>query len=202
MRIGIISDIHADLLGLKTALKLLQNDHQVDEIICAGDLVGYGKQPNEVITLLRATAIPVVRGNHDVPTDEIHPENADYLNQLPADWRATYANHRLYMCHGIPVSNFIGFGPTVLEREAIQNMVRSLGVDFVIAGHTHQVFCGRLDETWILNPGAVYTLSERGTTQSYGILNLDTRQFAVYDVLRTQRHTPIFDFDLRLTPQN
>jgi predicted phosphodiesterase len=52
MNIGIISDIHGDYEALKTVLDRLDNHHQVDHIICAGDLVGifmcHGKPGNNM----------------------------------------------------------------------------------------------------------------------------------------------------------
>lgn len=63
-RIGIISDIHADLGGLTRALDLLQVE-EVDEIWCAGDLVDRGADGNEVVKRIRYEQIPTVQGNHD-----------------------------------------------------------------------------------------------------------------------------------------
>jgi putative phosphoesterase len=62
--IGIISDIHADIDGLETALNLL-NHHKVDEIWCAGDLVDRGVDGNAVVKRIRHEQIPTVQGNHD-----------------------------------------------------------------------------------------------------------------------------------------
>lgn len=63
-RIGIISDIHADLDGLNLALEFLE-DQEVDEIWCAGDLVDRGENGNEVVKRIRYAQIPTVQGNHD-----------------------------------------------------------------------------------------------------------------------------------------
>lgn len=64
MRIGIISDIHANLVALKTVLEALG---PVDRLWCLGDVVGYGPSPNECIDCL--CALPnlevCLTGNHD-----------------------------------------------------------------------------------------------------------------------------------------
>lgn len=83
MKIGIISDIHADPTALDKALSRLRDKHQVDMILCAGDLTGYGNQPNDVIDRLRTENIPTVKGNHDSPSSKITPDNADFLRKLP-----------------------------------------------------------------------------------------------------------------------
>jgi predicted phosphodiesterase len=38
---------------------------QVDKIICLGDFIGYGPQPEEVAKYLMENEIPCVMGNHE-----------------------------------------------------------------------------------------------------------------------------------------
>lgn len=63
-RIGIISDIHADLNGLNLAQAFLE-EQAVDEIWCAGDLVDRGENGDEVVKRVRYAQIITVQGNHD-----------------------------------------------------------------------------------------------------------------------------------------
>ncbi len=42
MNVGIISDVHGDYTALEMALDRLETYHHVDQILCAGDLVGTG----------------------------------------------------------------------------------------------------------------------------------------------------------------
>jgi predicted phosphodiesterase len=64
MRFGIISDIHANLEALEAALAWLDTQ-SVDEIVCLGDVVGYGPDPLECCRLVRARAKVCLMGNHD-----------------------------------------------------------------------------------------------------------------------------------------
>lgn len=64
MRIAVISDIHANLEALQKALELIE-EKNVDEIVCLGDIVGYGANPNECLELVRQTTPHVILGNHD-----------------------------------------------------------------------------------------------------------------------------------------
>ncbi|MBE2286159.1 MAG: metallophosphatase family protein [Prosthecobacter sp.] len=59
-----ISDIHANLPALQAVLADIASQG-VTDIICLGDVVGYGGQPGECIELLRERAIPCLKGNHD-----------------------------------------------------------------------------------------------------------------------------------------
>ncbi|SOB58628.1 Metallophosphoesterase [Pseudodesulfovibrio profundus] len=63
-KIAIISDPHANLEALIRVLDDIE-DHSVDEIICTGDLIGYGPQPQECCDLAREREITVLQGNHE-----------------------------------------------------------------------------------------------------------------------------------------
>jgi predicted phosphodiesterase len=64
MKIGIISDIHANLAALQAVLTALDAENCVT-IVCAGDVVGYGPSPLECAELVQQRKILCVRGNHD-----------------------------------------------------------------------------------------------------------------------------------------
>jgi len=63
-RIGVISDIHANLHALEAVLGRLEA-MEVTEIICLGDIVGYGPSPGECVDLVASRCRWFVRGNHD-----------------------------------------------------------------------------------------------------------------------------------------
>jgi predicted phosphodiesterase len=64
MRLAIISDIHANLEALTAVLQRIDRE-RIDEIVCLGDIVGYGPDPGACIDLVRARCSTVVLGNHD-----------------------------------------------------------------------------------------------------------------------------------------
>ncbi len=64
MKYAVISDIHSNVEALTTVLREIGRKH-VDEILCLGDIVGYGANPDEVVELIRRETKYVVRGNHD-----------------------------------------------------------------------------------------------------------------------------------------
>jgi len=64
MRIAIISDIHANLEAFESVLEDI-DAAGVDNIICLGDTIGYGPNPESSVALLRERAIPSVIGNHE-----------------------------------------------------------------------------------------------------------------------------------------
>lgn len=86
MRIAIISDIHSNLEALEKSLELI--DHRmVDEILCLGDIIGYGANPNECIDLVREATPHVLLGNHDEAAVEL--SGIEYFNafaRIAAEW--------------------------------------------------------------------------------------------------------------------
>ncbi len=64
MKYGLISDIHGNLEALEAVLKELEHE-TVDEILCLGDLIGYGPDPEACVNLVREHASVILAGNHD-----------------------------------------------------------------------------------------------------------------------------------------
>src|SRR5437763_975600 len=82
-RIAILSDIHGNAVALRAVLADLEA-FGVDQIVVAGDLVGFGPSPDEVVDLLVARGARLIRGNHE--KDYVAPFTTQ---ELPADWRTS-----------------------------------------------------------------------------------------------------------------
>jgi len=63
VRYLILSDLHANLEALEAVIA--EADGRYDRILCCGDVVGYGADPNPVAEWVRAHCSITVRGNHD-----------------------------------------------------------------------------------------------------------------------------------------
>lgn len=61
---AIISDIHSNLPAMQAVLEVIAREG-CDEILCLGDIAGYGAQPVEVIGLIRENDAQCIQGNHD-----------------------------------------------------------------------------------------------------------------------------------------
>ncbi len=183
MDIGVISDIHGDSAALEIALERLEQVHKVSQLVCAGDLVGRGPQPDRVVEMMRARSIPTVRGNHDEWNYVLNADNKTYLKQLPLEWRGEIGGRRLYMCHGKPGNNLWGLYRDHVSNTLLNMMLTSLGVDVLISGHTHVPLYARVERGVVINPGSVYTFSNaRATSHTYGVLHLGDLSFDLYDV--------------------
>ncbi len=86
MRYGLISDVHANLPALEAALAALAGE-EVQKLLCAGDLVGYGPHPNECVERLRELGVRCVAGNHDlVAIGRLSLERTDALARRTLEW--------------------------------------------------------------------------------------------------------------------
>jgi predicted phosphodiesterase len=63
VRYLILSDIHANWEALGAVLASAESLY--DRVVCCGDLVGYGADPDAVVEWVRANVSGIVRGNHD-----------------------------------------------------------------------------------------------------------------------------------------
>jgi putative phosphoesterase len=158
--------------------------HEVDQILCAGDLVGRGPEQNKVVDTIRTQAIPTVRGNHDEWFSGLSPENSSYLKKLPLDWRGTFQGINLYMTHGKPGNNLWGLYRDHVSDTLLNMMLKSLRAEVLITGHTHVPMYIRVEQGCVVNPGSIYTFKNtRASSHSYGVLNLPQMTFDLYDVV-------------------
>lgn len=62
--LAILSDIHSNLEALTAVLAELDR-REVTEILCLGDVIGYGPNPIECLDLIRRRSAATLMGNHD-----------------------------------------------------------------------------------------------------------------------------------------
>ena len=78
MRYLILSDIHANWEALQAVLARAQSGY--DRIVCCGDVVGYGANPDAVTEWVQANVAHIVRGNHDKACAGL--EDLDWFNAI------------------------------------------------------------------------------------------------------------------------
>lgn len=64
MRIGLIADVHANILALEAVLKAMKR-HAPEQIISLGDQINLGPCPRETLELLKAENVTCLHGNHE-----------------------------------------------------------------------------------------------------------------------------------------
>ena len=65
MKLAVFSDIHSNIEALDCVIEKISLEN-VDGIICCGDTVGYGPNPNECVEKIKSIKnIKIIAGNHD-----------------------------------------------------------------------------------------------------------------------------------------
>ena len=81
----ILSDIHANLEALEAVVAAAHGQYQ--SVLCCGDVVGYGADPNPVAEWVRHNALETVRGNHDKFCSGVEPIfEVSFLAEQAAVW--------------------------------------------------------------------------------------------------------------------
>jgi diadenosine tetraphosphatase ApaH/serine/threonine PP2A family protein phosphatase len=65
VRYGLFGDVHGNLEALDAVLKALDKE-RCDQLVCLGDIIGYGANPKECLDIVRSRGIVTVAGNHDL----------------------------------------------------------------------------------------------------------------------------------------
>lgn len=189
MRLGLISDIHAQARALRRALRLLE-DQGVDKILCAGDVVEKGPRGDAVIATLQSWLIPCVRGNHDENAvrlarrgrRELSRASLGFLEALPLTRSYEWRGRRLVLAHGSPVSN-----RTYLNDPKTHGELAGVEADILITGHSHSPMDKRIGDLRLINPGSVRDESQRDSG-TCAWLDLASGRF---EVLRIKSGRPV-----------
>jgi predicted phosphodiesterase len=180
MRIGIFSDIHANLEAMSAVMEAYASE-EIDVYYCLGDVVGYGGSPNECSDLVRNIAQVTILGNHDAAVagrmdysyyyeaarealdwhaSELTVENMQWLKELP--YRHRLEDIGVDLCHGSPVRleefEYIFAPDQAAECLPIWN---DLG-HITLIGHSH------LCKVFALRPGEVEELPPEDFTLQEG----------------------------------
>jgi len=96
MRVAVISDIHSNLEAFRQVLTDIDQSG-VDRVVCLGDNVGYGPEPEGVVNLIRDQDIPCVLGNHELAI--VEPRYLDLMN--PNARESILLTQRLISAHTV-----------------------------------------------------------------------------------------------------
>jgi predicted phosphodiesterase len=158
MRYGVISDVHGNMPALEAVLEALRSIG-VDAYACAGDLVGYGPEPNECVEAVRRLGAATVAGNHDlIALGELSEDRCERLARESLRWtRATLDDasrdylarlpRRLELPGGVVIAHGSLDDPQeyVLRVEQAAAQLDRLAeahpeAGILVVGHTHRAF--------------------------------------------------------------
>jgi putative phosphoesterase len=183
VKIGILSDIHAEPKALR---RVLADMPCVDRVLCAGDAVSEYQFCAETVQLLQHVNAQCIQGNHEMVlfSDrnaaylkkcqvEFAPALLDALATAPISLELDMAGARLLMVHASPWKPFEDY---ILPRSPQLARFARLPYDFVILGHTHVPMVECVDRVTVINPGSCSQPRDQDRRGSYAILDLERRE--------------------------
>jgi len=179
--LAILSDLHGN--SAATAAVLADIDaHAPDEVICLGDLIGYGARPNETIDLICHRGIPTIMGNYDdsVGFDRddcgcaykdaeehnrgqqslfwtrsvVTSDRKVWLQTLVPELRREVNGVRIRLVHGSPrrINEYL-----FADRDptSLARIARAADCDVLVFGHTHIPWTRTIEGVRFINTGSV-----------------------------------------------
>lgn len=194
MLLGLISDVHANVVALDAVLEELRRQ-RVEQVVCLGDLIGYGPAPNETIERIREERLlctlgaaderiafdfasqPLPRKGVGDATLEWTREVLDvahvaWLRELPVQRRVDTPAGRLRAFHGTsedPAERTeLHVDPITLNRLLERHRCRILA-----AGATHVPYFRRVGSGVVVNPGSVGLSLNGEPGADYALLRIE-----------------------------
>ena len=154
MRIAVISDIHGNMDALKEVFSDIEKSG-ADAIVCLGDMVGYGPEPEAVVQSIISRDIPTIMGNHEQAV--IDPAYLEWFNPaarksiltiLPwlsaesmefiAGLESKMIMHGGRFVHGFPPDSVMTY-LFQMDDAGLVEAFRGLKEKICFVGHTHKL---------------------------------------------------------------
>lgn len=200
-RLGLISDVHANLPALQAVLACL-DQAGADTILCAGDLAG---APNldETVALFLQRGIISICGNNDTALIQqmrgrAAPERYTARQFALVRWNAAHTSqaslefleslrdetvfglpgmHPIHIAHGSPGEPTNGLDPE--DINACQEAARKSRAPLLLTGHSHRLFSRQVSGVTICNPGSVCGPLDGTTAAQYALADWDGQAWQV-----------------------
>ncbi len=204
MRVGVLSDVHANLAGLEAALAAMGH---VDRLLFAGDMLGYYFDAPAVVRRFRDLRAECILGNHDLhflahlglreelpPTITPAAYRARYgpsLERAAAElsaedvaWLATLSTSRRLQLGGVQVLLVHGspWRPTdeyIYPDHRAFERFGGIDADLVVMGHTHRPLLRREGQVTLLNPGSCGQPRDGDRRVSFAVLDVEGAMLSV-----------------------
>ena len=205
MKYGIITDIHNNVTALRAVLKQLEQKN-CDKIICCGDIIGIGPNPEETVQeIMRVPHLIAVRGNHEsyllegIPTEYPNEENMSYGEMEHHRWEhSLLSEESVAFLRGLPKridftseglcisvlhscmdknGHYSGSVKNPTEHD-LHTMFADVNSDIIIYGHAHTRNICRGDVLYI-NVGSLGCPSKEHDIARAGVLTIENGKAAI-----------------------
>ena len=204
MRYAIITDVHANVFALKSALKQI-DELKPDKIICLGDIVGGGAYPDETVQLIKKRGdILCVKGNHDMfATLDLKklPSVDTRIKMFAWQQRVLTKSAKEFLESLPPVLTFEDCGKKIVafhypknqrgrfkdliylpSDDEIRELFKGLDGDIFLFGHEHTGSLTELDGKYYLNFGTLGNMLEKDSAR-FGILDVSEEKVVYKSII-------------------
>lgn len=180
MKIAVISDIHGNMDAFSAVLEDIDRIG-ADAFVCLGDSIGYGPEPEQVVSKIRELNIPSILGNHELALT--NRENLKWFN--PAAQKSLIKTFEMlseasinYICglktcivsnnlrfvHGFPpdsITTYLFQISNAKLKKAFENLKEKI----CFIGHTHELEIASFDGNTVtrspLKKGVMFLFDEK-----------------------------------------
>lgn len=173
MKIGIMTDIHSNILALDTLLAEFAH-HDLDEILFAGDAVGLGPRPEEVVQrLMTIPNLRAVAGNSDLymreefagisqasglqehyawTKERLSARSLEFLASFPLEQTLEREGKTFHLIH-YPMTAPGVYKPYLYPSTwtGITELFSNYKADVHVYGHEHSGYWEQQDGRWFVN---------------------------------------------------
>ncbi len=213
MRLALFADVHANREALTAVLTEIDR-RGADALVCLGDVVGYGPDPEACVDIVAERCEVTVLGNHDAAV-----ATGQDLTYLPPDGQTAARRHADWVgderlawltslplvatSHGVTLAHA---GPREPERwprltsfQSVQAQFDAFATDVCFVGHSHRpaVVSNALGVTrvrpghrYLINVGSVGQPRDGDPRAAFGLFDTEAVSYELvrvhYDLARTQ----------------
>ncbi len=210
MRIGVITDIHNNVVALNAVLEILDKEN-CEQIICCGDIIGIGPYPEETVQLIMQNPdIIAVRGKHEryllegMPTQVPNEEDMGYEEMEHHKWEHSLLyNESIRLLERLPYRKDFalgGFHFAVMhycmdrssnryingtrnpKLEDCYRMISDVYADVILYGHDHKPSVSRDERRLFANFGSLGCPAKDGNIARASILTINNANLDVESV--------------------
>lgn len=224
MRIAFVSDIHGNFTALEAVLTDIKRQN-VDQLICLGDTVSLGPQPQEVLETLRVLNVVTIKGNHDQAilepeksaqfeiTEHLIPDliwGREHLSNKDLEFIDTFKpSHTIHFPNGIELLAYHGSPKSTTDlilattpQETLDGYLEGQSASVFIGGHSHIQMHRRVGKTLLLNSGSVGNAFQFAFTPGNPPSLLPWAEYSIVEqdgnFLRSDMRRVYFDIDMLL----
>ncbi len=210
MRTAVISDIHGNLEALEQVLIDIDGS-DIDRVVCLGDSIGYGPEPEEVVSMIQDRHIPSILGNHELAVIDqnflawFNPlarrsllKTIEMLSETTINFISGLKPFMIFdayrFVHGYPPDSATTY-LFQIEEDELQQTFKRMREKICFVGHTHRLEIIGFNGNSITRSPFIQNIVHLNSTDRY-IINIgsvgqprDGDNHAKYVILDTEKNS-------------